>query len=173
MDTITATTGKSNPISPYATKSCHCDANCVYSTVRLRGTFWIVLVLWWYLWAMRTQRNGSCLRAAVSNATDRRSRCTDEAGLFDCVAQLVSLCPSTPELHSAAILLAGGTNNSLLLVCRVAQQHSAPRRLQIVLPFIQSKKGQKHHTHAHRGCSYSPVSVMAAGRLSAGRLSAG
>lgn len=57
--------------------------------------------------------------------------------LFDCVAQLVSLCPSTPELHSAAILLAGGTNNSLLLVCRVAQQHSAPRRLQIVLPFIQ------------------------------------
>lgn len=48
--------------------------------------------------------------------------------LFDCVAQLVSLCPSTPELHSAAILLAGGTNNSLLLVCRVAQQHSAPRK---------------------------------------------
>lgn len=45
MDTITATTGKSNPISPSATKSCHCDARCVYSTVRLRGASWIV---WYY-----------------------------------------------------------------------------------------------------------------------------
>lgn len=100
---------------------------------------------------------------AVSNATDRRRRCTD-----DCVAQLVSLCPSTPELHSAAIFLAGGTNNSLFLVCRVAQQHSAPRRLQIVLYFRQSKKGDKHHTHIEDVTTHQCLSWLLAGSLLAG-----